>query len=343
MPILLISQVHGSWSESDGYVAIPSGTTLHLFQEPGNTMIASQADWGAVASAQKLEDLDEIMKLFAAYSQQEIDADLKKQDYWIQNVAFNEEGFEEQMQKYVDKLKRSVANLKTQAALPLIEDDIIYDYQISSLDKSDQVFDADKPGDPSVTRIRSEILGRVSDRDIMFAEDAEKHLSDYLKDHQGWDIYWFACQYGAATQPDKETRDMLDESKVKLISDSGALKGKKDAPSGGAKVDPDTDWTPEGAYADIRKLNGENVKNTANKGKLSIVAGGKVVLIGEGHSWDAVRYVGRQPDVETGDLIVKKAGAFGKGSFDVNGISTQQQALVTAEIGEFSEKGVTFA
>ena len=51
MPTLLISQVHGSWAEADGYVAIPAGTTLHLFQEPGNVMINTQADWGAIASA----------------------------------------------------------------------------------------------------------------------------------------------------------------------------------------------------------------------------------------------------------------------------------------------------
>jgi hypothetical protein len=124
------------------------------------------------------------------------------------------------------------------------------------------------------------------------------------------------------------------------IADDNA--GQK-APTVGGASGVDDDWTPDAfAYDDIRKRNSENVKNTANRGKLLIVAGGNVVLIGEGHSWEAVKYVGRQTDVETGDLIVKKAGAFGKGSCDVTGISAQQ-ALVTAEIGEFSEKGVTFA
>lgn len=340
MPVLLISQVHGSWSKSDGYVAIPSRTTLHLFQEPGNVMINTQADWGAVASAQKLADLPEMMKLFEAYAREVVDEDLKREEYWINNIAFNEPGFEEQLRIYIDKLKQSVANLKSLAVLPLIEDDIIYDYKISSLTKQDQVFDAGKPGDPSVTRIRSAILGKVSDTDVMFAEGTEKHLSDYLKDYQGWDIYWFACQYGAATQPDKETQEMLDETNVKLVTDSGILSKKK---SGSADSGQVSTWTPnDTAIADIHKLNRDNVKKCADKGILTVAAGDRLVLIGDGHTKESVDYVNQRPDVEKGTLTVRKAGAFSKGGIEVRGLSAKKSD-VQAEIDDFSDKKVTFA
>ena len=256
------------------------------------------------------------MNLFKAYSEQAIEEDRKRQEYWIEQVAFTEPGFEEQLRDYIDKLKRSVANLKSLAVLPLIENDIIYDYKISSLSPQDQVFSADKPGDPSVTRIRSAILGKVSDSDIMFAQDAEKHLSDYLASHKGWDIYWFVCQYGAASQPDKETMDMLDESKVKLISGSGVLKGRKREDSGegsgGAQGGADAEWVlDDAAYQAIRKTNAENVKATENKGTAPIMVGGRVVFIGN-HPDGPSNYIGDQADLEMGAIKVKKAGAFSK-------------------------------
>jgi hypothetical protein len=215
--ILLISQVHGSWSEADGYVAIPEGTYLHLFSEPGNVMINTQADWGAIASAESLNDLPAIIELFKQKAEEAVDEDKKKLDYWLENINFDEPGFVEQATEYNEKLKRSVANLEGQAELTLIGGDVIYDYKISSLGLGDQVFDKDKPGDEGIKRLRSAILGKVSDNDFMIASQEEKHLSDYLEEFKGWHIYWFACQYGAATKPDKETKDMLDETKIKQV------------------------------------------------------------------------------------------------------------------------------
>lgn len=224
MPTLLISQVHGGWREEDGYVAIPAGTNLHLFSEPGNVMLQSEADWGAVATADDLANLDGIQELFQTLANDEIVLDVENQRRWVEQMDFDEvgiegmgAGFEEQMVEYTEKLRRAVAHLHGLAELTLVEGDVIYDYRVSSLDLPDQVFGGEMPGDPAVVRIRSEILGRVSDNDIMVGERAEYHLSEYLRNFQGWDIYWFACQVGAAVKPDEETRAMLDAANVKIV------------------------------------------------------------------------------------------------------------------------------
>jgi hypothetical protein len=95
-----------------------------------------------------------------------------------------------------------------------------------------------------------------------------------------------------------------------------------------AKSGPGTesveDWVPDNAaYVEIRELNAKNVKDTENKGTISIVAGGAVVLIGPGHKRRPGDYVGRQNDVEEGQITVTKGGAVSKGEIKVNGISAK--------------------
>jgi hypothetical protein len=73
-----------------------------------------------------------------------------------------------------------------------------------------------------------------------------------------------------------------------------------------------------------------------------VLAGGLLVLIGDGHDpVEARSYVRRQGDFEQGTLTVTKGGAFSKGSVDVHGISTKA-ALVETAIGAFSDKKVKF-
>jgi hypothetical protein len=114
------------------------------------------------------------------------------------------------------------------------------------------------------------------------------------------------------------------------VLDTASVTGPGDDTTG---EDPDFD--------EIRTLNAKNVKETAGGGSLAIVAGGQVVLIGARHGVVSADYVRRQNDKEEGLLTVTKAGAFSKGAIEVKGISAKQ-AVVKAEIGEFSEKSVKF-
>ena len=102
-------------------------------------------------------------------------------------------------------------------------------------------------------------------------------------------------------------------------------------------------WQPDQAAVDaIKTLNESNVKATDDKGTGRVLAGGLLVLIGDGHDADAIAYVSRQDDVESGRFRVTKGGAFSKGGLALTGIQKKQE-LVTRAVAEFSDKKVTFA
>ncbi len=54
MAEVVVGQCHGGWSASDGFVAIPPGTYLYLFQQPGDLMDPSYADETALSLASAL-------------------------------------------------------------------------------------------------------------------------------------------------------------------------------------------------------------------------------------------------------------------------------------------------
>jgi len=103
------------------------------------------------------------------------------------------------------------------------------------------------------------------------------------------------------------------------------------------------DWIPDdNAYREISNKNAANIKATDNKASASIAVGGVLVLIGEDHDPEPVSYIRRQANMEEGTLTVTKGGAFSAGSIEVKGVSSKNQDLVRASIGEFSDKKVTF-
>jgi hypothetical protein len=111
--------------------------------------------------------------------------------------------------------------------------------------------------------------------------------------------------------------------------------------SGPGTTDVST-WVPDdAAYKTVREQNAKALKATPDDGSVAIVAGGAILLVGAEHERRPGDYVRRQTDVEEGQLTVKKGGAFSKGSIEVKGISAKQ-ALVKSEIGEFSDKKITF-
>jgi hypothetical protein len=104
-------------------------------------------------------------------------------------------------------------------------------------------------------------------------------------------------------------------------------------------------WQPnDKALAQAQKLNAKNIKATKGGGDIAIVAGGKMVLIGEGHDDDHGNYVRRQKDIEEGIIHVTKSSAFvkGAGKLEVKGITAAKQDLVKNALNEFSDKEVTF-
>jgi hypothetical protein len=84
------------------------------------------------------------------------------------------------------------------------------------------------------------------------------------------------------------------------------------------------------------------VKNLPDGRTGDILAGGRLVLFGDGHSDDAVGYVERQDDFEHGSFQVGKAGAFGAGSLEVTRISGKK-VLVEKAAEVFSKKKVKFS
>ncbi|HWE55919.1 MAG TPA: hypothetical protein VG435_10420 [Acidimicrobiales bacterium] len=135
---------------------------------------------------------------------------------------------------------------------------------------------------------------------------------------KGHEIHWVAC---ASFEID--TPELPDE-----ITDSTSGPGH---------------WKPtEDDLKAIDKLNASNVKETENKGQVTILTNGKLIVIGDGHNPKAVEYLKARSGAEGGFMTVKKAGAFGKGSVEVKGISAHQ-AFVKGAIGEFSDKKVNFS
>jgi hypothetical protein len=148
------------------------------------------------------------------------------------------------------------------------------------------------------------------------------HCNGILTKHAGNELYWVACTSFMVETPDMPT----------LVT--------SDSPGPAARS---LNWQPTAdSLKDVRKANAAKVKATDNGGTLPLVAGGTVVLIGAEHAGGPAEWVRNQPDIEEGQLTVKKGGAFSKGAIEVQGISAKQ-ALVTSEIGEFSDKKVTFA
>ncbi len=166
-----------------------------------------------------------------------------------------------------------------------------------------------------------------SDEKVLNPETWKHHCAGILGDpslggYAGNEIHWVACSSFSIARPDLPSLVTADTT--------------------GPGWDIPSDWTP--AKNDVekaQKLNQDNVKDTENKGQVALAAGGALVLIGEGHDHKAAAYVRKQADLEEGIMTVKKAGAFGKGSIEVKGIS-KNRGLVEKLIGEFSDKKVNF-
>jgi hypothetical protein len=147
------------------------------------------------------------------------------------------------------------------------------------------------------------------------------HCDGILTKHAGNELYWVACTSFMVATPEMPT----------LVTSR--------SPGPGAAS---LNWQPtDDELKEIRQENGERVKAAPDKGTLPIVAGGTVVLIGEKRAAGPAEWLRNQPDTEEGQLTVTKGGAFSRGAIRVQGISAKQ-ALVTSEIGEFSDKTVTF-
>jgi hypothetical protein len=147
------------------------------------------------------------------------------------------------------------------------------------------------------------------------------HCGGILDKHAGNELYWVACTSFTVAAPELS------------VLDTGAALGPGVSAVG---------WSPDAsAFQVIRDKNAENVKGTDAGGTVSVVAGGNVVLIGEDHAAFPADYVRLQADIQEGQITVTKGGAFSKGGLEVKGITTKQ-ALVKSEIGEFSDKKVTF-
>lgn len=155
------------------------------------------------------------------------------------------------------------------------------------------------------------------------AERWNHNCAGILGQYAGNDLVWIACTSFMVSTPELPPTMTADYSGP-----------------GAADV---SDWVPDdAAWDEINQLNQRNVKTTDDGDQVAIVAGGLLVLIGDGHSRRAGDYVNRQGDKEEGILEVAKGGTFSRGSIEVSGISAKQD-LVRTTIGEFSDKKVTFA
>lgn len=143
-----------------------------------------------------------------------------------------------------------------------------------------------------------------------------------LGQHAGNDLIWVACTSFNFYTPELPPLMTADYTGPGFADNSGWMPD-------------DDDW------AAINELNARNIKDTDDGGSVAIVAGGYLVLIGEGHGNRAADYVARQGDVEEGMLTVEKGGTFSRGEIEVSGISGKQ-AEVEATIAQFSKKTVTF-
>ena len=90
----------------------------------------------------------------------------------------------------------------------------------------------------------------------------------------------------------------------------------------------------------MEELNAANLKNTPDEETVHFAQAGAVVLIGEGHPWPLVRFVGSQPSYASGQITVNKGGTFSSGTLDVTGCT--DQANFEAAINRISKKSVQF-
>ena len=159
----------------------------------------------------------------------------------------------------------------------------------------------------------------------------EHKCEGILKKGAGKDIFWIACSGFVANQ-----------ASLDAIGLSEGLPSQITAPTAGPGRQET--WKPDAAVLTrISDLNKQKVKDTPDGQSIAIVAGGDLVLIGEGHEANPTNFVKGQADVSEGTLTVTKGGAFSKGNVKIQGISTAKQGVVKDAIESFSDKKVTFA
>ena len=107
------------------------------------------------------------------------------------------------------------------------------------------------------------------------------------------------------------------------------------------------DWQPaEGDFDEIASVNGANVKNAPDGGRIPYLINGFLFLVGTGHDayrdWaDDREEKGVQASIR-GEVRVRKAGIRGAGDIDVSGCPPMSQQLVVDSVARFSEKEVRF-
>ena len=157
----------------------------------------------------------------------------------------------------------------------------------------------------------------------------EHNCDGILKKGTGKDIFWVACSGFVASK-----------ASLEAIGLAEGLPSQITAPTAG----PGRNWKPDAEVLKrISDLNQQKVKDTPDGQSIAIVAGGNVVLIGEGHEANPTDFAKAQTDVSQGTLTVTKGGAFSKGGVKIQGISTAKQGVVKDAIESFSDKKVTFA
>ncbi len=154
-------------------------------------------------------------------------------------------------------------------------------------------------------------------------DDRWNHTCDgILGQYAGNDLVWIACTSFMVRTPELPPTMTADYS--------------------GPGASDVSNWVPDdAAWDEINRLNQQNVKATEDGGRVAVVAGGLLVLIGDGHSRRAGDYVNRQGDKEEGILQVEKGGTLSRGSIEVTGITRKQEEVRTT-IGQFSDKRVRF-
>jgi hypothetical protein len=133
---------------------------------------------------------------------------------------------------------------------------------------------------------------------------------------KGHVIHWAACSSILVVRPDLPP----------LVTASTA----------GPGVNVAEDWLPDNTAVDqIKQQNTAQIKLLTPARPVGLAAGGGIVLMGEDHRPGPASFVKRQGNMEEGQIILKKGGAFSKEKIEVKGISdkTNRSNIETA-LGE---------
>lgn len=298
---------HGGFDPGDKMILVPSDTTVTFYSDAGTNLgmpfkPTGDYDGGWVEGVNCDFDYDKIKDIIeSGYRSQNVVLD----GGVVENFSLSPLGAGSA------EIARRIDWWGEEAVVPEAGDDLRL------------CTDPDNCPRPELRALMQKYLDTDGQEGRLVEEDEYEHkCKGLLATYAGYDIHWVSCT--GFTGDMSSLQDAIPGQDNTLYEAAGIA------------------WSPDDTALDLAvSTNQSNVKDLDDKASVDIEVGGVLVLVGAGHAEEALQYVRRQGDYESGTLTVKRS-LFGAGSMVIEGISAGKQSLVQMSVEKFSDKSVKF-